>query len=46
MVAKDIDPNYANALKKAVKNKLNILCYDCKFSSKGIEVNNKIKFKL
>ena len=24
-VAKDIDPNYANALKKAVKNKLNIL---------------------
>ena len=45
MVAKDIDPNYANALKKAVKNKLNILCYDCKFSSKGIEVNNKIKFK-
>ncbi len=46
MIAKDIDPNYANALKKAVKNKLNILCYDCKFSSKGIEVNNKIKFKL
>ena len=43
-VAKDIDPNYATALAKAVKNKLNILCYDCKFSSKGIKLNNKIKF--
>ena len=44
-VAKDIDPNYAIALKKAVKNKLKILCYDCKFSSKGIKLNNKIKLK-
>ena len=45
-IAKDIDPNYANALSKAVKNKLKILCYDCKFSSKGILLNNKIKFKI
>ena len=45
-IAKDIDPNYAIALKKAVKNKLKILCYDCKFSSKGIKLNNKIKFKI
>ena len=45
-VAKDIDPNYAIALKKAVKNKLKILCYDCKFSPKGIKLNNKIKLKL
>tara|TARA_X000000950_G_scaffold120207_1_gene150656 strand:- start:695 stop:1390 length:696 start_codon:yes stop_codon:yes gene_type:complete len=45
-IAKDIDPDYANALVKAVKNKLNILCYDCKFSSKGIKLNNKIKFKI
>ena len=44
-IAKDIDANYAKALTKAVKNNLNILCYDCKFSSKGIKVNNKIKFK-
>ncbi len=44
-IAKDIDQKYANALGKAVKNKLNILCYDCKFSSKGIKLNNKIKFK-
>jgi len=45
-IAKDIDPVYANALNKAVKNKLNILCYDCKFSSKGIKLNNKIKLKI
>ena len=44
-IAKDIDINYADALTKAVKNKLNVLCYDCKFSSKGIRVNNKINFK-
>ena len=42
-IAKDIDPNYAKALSKAVKNKLNILCYDCKFSSKGIILNKQIK---
>ena len=44
-IAEDIDPKYAQALRNAVKNKLNILCYDCKFSSKGIKVNNKIDFK-
>ena len=42
-IAKDIDPNYALALSKAVKNNLNILCYDCKFSLKGIKVNKQIK---
>ena len=45
-VAEDIDPNYATALKKAINNKLKILCYDCKFSSKGIKLNNKIKLKI
>ena len=44
-IAKDIDKDYANALTKAIKNKLNILCYDCKFSSKGIKLNRKIKLK-
>ncbi len=44
-IAKDIDPDYANALSKAVKKKLNVLCYDCKFSSKGIKLNNIINFK-
>ena len=45
-IAKDLDPDYANALNKAVKNKLNILCYDCKFSTKGIKLNNKIKLEI
>ena len=45
-IANDIDPDYANALGKAVKNKLNILCYDCKFLTKGIKLNKKIKFKI
>ena len=45
-IAKDIDPDYAEALTKAVKNKLKILCYDCKFSLKGIKLNNRIKIKI
>ena len=45
-IAKDIDSNYRKALVNAVKNKLNILCYDCKFSSKGIILNKKIKYKI
>ena len=45
-IAKDIDPEYAKALGQAVKNKLNIICYDCKFSSKGIKLNNKIELKI
>ena len=44
-IAKDIDADYANAVAKAVKNNLNILCYDCKFFSKGIRLNKKIKIK-
>ena len=45
-IASDIDPFYASALKKAVKKKLKILCYDCKFSLKGIKLNNKINLKI
>ena len=45
-IAKDIDTDYAKALAKAVKNNLNLLCYDCKFSSKGIKLNKKIKIKI
>jgi sugar fermentation stimulation protein A len=45
-IADDIDTDYAKALAKAVKNNLNILCYDCKFSSKGIKLNKKIKIKI
>ena len=45
-IAKDIDADYANALTKAVKKNLNVLCYDCKFSTKGIKLNKRIKFKI
>ena len=45
-IASDIDPEYSRLLSKAIKEKLNILCYDCKFSSKGIKLNKKIKFKI
>ena len=44
-LAKDLDPDYYELLTKAVKRKLNVLCYDCKFSPKGIKLNNKIKIK-
>ena len=43
-IAADIDPEYYKLLSKAVKRKLKILCYDCKFSLKGIKLNNKIKY--
>tara|TARA_B100000963_G_C22589343_1_gene654705 strand:- start:725 stop:1420 length:696 start_codon:yes stop_codon:yes gene_type:complete len=45
-IAEDIDPEYYKLLKKAVKKKLNILCYDCKITSKGIKLNRKIKYKI
>jgi sugar fermentation stimulation protein A len=45
-IAEDIDLKYSNLLSRAVKKKLNILCYDCKFSSKGIILNQKVKFKI
>ena len=43
-IANDIDTVYAISLSKAVKKKLNILCYDCKFTPKGIKLNQKIKY--
>ena len=45
-LAKDIDPDYCELLLKAVKKNLNILCYDCKFSTKGIKLNQEIELKL
>ena len=44
-LAKDIDPEYCELLIKAVKKNLKVLCYDCKFSTKGIELNRYIEFK-
>ena len=45
-IAEDIDPKYSDSLSKAVKKKLNVLCFDCKFSPKGIKLNQKVKFKI
>ena len=44
-LAKDIDPEYCELLLKAVKKNLKVLCYDCKFSTKGIKLNREIQFK-
>ena len=43
-IAADIDPNYKKLLTFALKNNLKVICYDCKFLSKGIIINNKINF--
>ena len=43
-IASDIDPLYSKLLDSALKKKLNIICYDCKFLPKGIKLNKKIKF--
>ena len=45
-IAEDIDPEYSDSLSKAVKKNLNVLCFDCKFSPKGIKLNQKVKFKI
>ena len=45
-IADDIDPEYSDSLSKAVKKNLNILCFDCKFSPKGIKLNQKVEFKI
>ena len=45
-IANDIDPKYSDSLSKAVKKNLNILCFDCKFSTKGIKLNQKVKIKI
>ena len=41
-IASDIDPEYSKVFKEAIKKNVKVLCYDCKFSNKGIEINNKI----
>ena len=42
-IASDIDPNYSKLLTYAIKNNVKIICYDCKFYSKGIKLNKLIK---
>ena len=45
-IARDIDPQYFDAITKAIKKRLKIICYDCKFSTKGIKLNKKLNIKL
>jgi len=45
-IASDIDPVYSKVFKDALKKNINVLCYDCKFSNKGIEINKKIDILL
>tara|TARA_B100000945_G_scaffold151865_1_gene121814 strand:- start:94 stop:801 length:708 start_codon:yes stop_codon:yes gene_type:complete len=45
-IASDIDPEYFKVFKDALQKNIKVLCYDCKFSNKGIEINNKIKILL
>ena len=41
-IASDIDPEYFKVFKNALKKNVKVICYDCKFSNKGLEINNKI----
>ena len=42
-IASDIDPEYFKVFKDALQKNIKVLCYDCKFSNKGIKINKKIK---
>ena len=41
-IASDIDPEYYKVFNNALKKNVNVICYDCKFINKGIEINKKI----
>ena len=43
-IAKDIDEEYKITFNKALKNKVNILCYDCKLNDKEIKINKQITY--
>ena len=44
-IAKDIDEKYDILLTKALSKGLNVFCYDCKMSTKGIIINKKLIFQ-
>ncbi len=41
-IATDIDPNYKHAFEKALKNRVKVLCYDCKLTNEEIKLNKKL----
>ncbi len=45
-IAADIDLAYADALKKARKHGVEVLCYDCKLSADAIEINKPVPLAL
>jgi sugar fermentation stimulation protein A len=44
-IAKDIDEEYKIAYKKALKNGVKILCYDCKLNNEEIKINKQINYE-
>ena len=44
-IAKDIDEDYKIAFDKALKKGVKIICYDCKISTEGIKLNNRINYE-
>ena len=44
-IASDIDHEYFKTFKETTENNIKVLCYDCKFSTKGIKLNKQIKLK-
>tara|TARA_B100000686_G_C16557089_1_gene845757 strand:+ start:281 stop:976 length:696 start_codon:yes stop_codon:yes gene_type:complete len=44
-IAKDIDQEYKIAFDESLKNGVKILCYDCKLSTEGINLNNQINYE-
>ncbi|MGJ8681008.1 DNA/RNA nuclease SfsA [Paraglaciecola sp.] len=43
-VAEHIDPDYANELKLAIENGVEILCYGCHIDAENIYINQTLKF--
>ena len=41
-IATDIDPDYADALRKAKKAGVEIVCYDCTLSPEAITINRPL----
>ena len=44
-IAEDIDEKYKIAFDRALKNKVNILCYACKLSNKEVKISKEIKYE-
>ena len=44
-IANDIDHEYKIMFDKALKNKVKILCYDCKLNNEEIKLNNQINYE-